>query len=145
MANNTTMTALKSIGLVVAGVIVGLLFSVVKSDNLGGVYNKVQNHFERGIVAGTSQQFEIEDDGDVVSTADATFDDATFNGGTLNVSTSNSATSTIVAGCIQVSATSTGSPTKLVPGKIASTATTTIYGETSLAIMYLVQGTCPNL
>lgn len=40
------MTALKSIGLVVAGVIVGLLFSVAKGDNnLGGVYNQVQEHF----------------------------------------------------------------------------------------------------
>lgn len=68
--------------------------------------------------------------------------DATI-GGDLTVTTSNSATSTVYAGCYQLTASSTASPVKLVLGKVNSTATTTLYGDTSIAAVYAAYGTCP--
>lgn len=143
MANYNTMTALKAIGLVVAGIIVGLLFTVVKGDNLAGRYNQVSQYFKSGLYAGETNQFRVEADGDVVSTADATFDDATFSGGQVVVTPADTASSSVYATCYQLTASSTASPVKIVPGKYNSTATTTLYGETSFATAYLVFGTCP--
>lgn len=65
------MTALKALGLIVAGVIVGLLFSVVKSDNLGGVYNQVSNRFLSGLYAGSSSQFRVDSSGNVTTSGTA--------------------------------------------------------------------------
>jgi hypothetical protein len=54
---------LKNTGLVIAGVVVGLLFSAVVSSlepsTLGGVYNQVNNTFREGIKVGTSDQFSV--------------------------------------------------------------------------------------
>lgn len=84
------MTALKSIGLVVAGVIVGLLFSVAKGDNnLGGVYNQVSNHFISGLYGGDTNQFRVDADGNITTTGTLT--------GTRDVTTPVSAATTITA------------------------------------------------
>ena len=51
-----------SIGVGIAGVVVGLLLSAVLSGgaNLGGVYNQVNNTFREGIKIGSSDQFAID-------------------------------------------------------------------------------------
>jgi len=65
---------LKNIGLVIAGVIVGLLFSAisVKSNPVGGVYNQVTKYFYDGINVGTSGQYTISSTGAVTNTASVT-------------------------------------------------------------------------
>jgi hypothetical protein len=45
------MKTIKTIGLVVAGIVVGLLFSTTGATKVGGVYNQVIQNFEKGIVA----------------------------------------------------------------------------------------------
>lgn len=81
---------------------------------------------------------------DVTATDDLTVtDDATVNGGQFVVTTSNTATSEVQVGCIQMTATSTASPVKLVLGIPSSTATTSQYGATTLGAVYYAYGTCP--
>ena len=49
------MTTAKTIGLVIAGVVISVLLSVALkagNDNLGGVYNQVTNYFRQGITVG---------------------------------------------------------------------------------------------
>lgn len=66
----------------------------------------------------------------------------TFSGDVV-VTTANTATSSIEVGCIQTYATSTASPIKVTWGKVGSTATTTLYGGTSVFLPYGEYGTCP--
>ncbi len=71
------------------------------------------------------------------------FGGATSFGGTVTVTTTNTATSTLVAGCFQLSATSTGSrPLKLVPSSYSTTTAT--FGQGTVGFpMVAVFGTCP--
>lgn len=81
----------------------------------------------------------------VTTTGATTFTgDATFNGGDggIVVTTSNTATSSVETGCIQMTATSTASPIKLVPVATATTTTTFGFG-TSGFVVVAVFGTCP--
>lgn len=73
-----------------------------------------------------------------------TFSATTTMSKPLILTTTNSATSTTQVGCIQMTATSTASPIKLVPVATATTTTTFGYGTTGF-IMVGVFGTCPNL
>ena len=122
-----------SIGVGIAGVVVGLLLSAVLSGgaNLGGVYNQVNNTFREGIKIGSSDQFAIDADGDVTTGFDVD-GDGLFSGGTLTVTTSNSATSTITGGCFQFYATSTATALKF-------------QASTTPGIMYSQYGSCPTL
>lgn len=57
----------KSAGFVIAGIIVGLLFSAFGGSTLGGVYNQVNTTFREGIKVGTSDQFQISSAGAVTT------------------------------------------------------------------------------
>lgn len=73
--------------------------------------------------------------------------DATFSGGdgAIVVTTSNTATSSVEVGCIQMTATSTATPIKLVfgNGSGASSAATTTFGGTMIGLAGFAYGTCP--
>lgn len=66
------MTALKAIGLVVAGAMLGLMFTIVTNDNLGGRYKQVSEHFGAGLYAGETNQFRVDGSGNVTTTGDVT-------------------------------------------------------------------------
>jgi hypothetical protein len=70
--------------------------------------------------------------------------DATFGGGDggVVVTTSNTATSSVEVGCIQMTATSTASPIKLVPATYATTTATFGLGTAAFPVV-AVFGTCP--
>ena len=77
-------------------------------------------------------------------TGAATFTaDATFNGGdgAVVITNSNTATSSIEVGCIQMTATSTATPTRIVMG--SSGATTTHQGTAAAGVVAWQYGTCP--
>jgi hypothetical protein len=114
------MTALKSIGLVVAGVIVGLLFSVAKEDKLGGVYNQVSNHFISGLYGGSADQFRVDGSGnstavDVTVGQDLILTDNDF--------------------CINFYSTSTATLVKMV-------ASTTVASGSNIGVMTMQYGSC---
>lgn len=119
-----------AVGLVVAGILVGSLFTAVRGDSFGGVYSKVNKYFAEGITVGSSDQFVVETDGDVTTEGDVT-----ISGGSLSVPTAASATSTLTVGCVQTYATSSATSIKLIFNTIA---TTTGDGHTLWAY-----GTCP--
>jgi len=124
---------IKNIGLVIAGVVVGLLISAGSNSLFGGVYNQVNSYFRQGIEVGTSSQFDVDSSGNVVTTGSVTSSgDSVFSGGTLNVTTSNTATSTVIGGCFQFYATSTATAHKF-------------QASTSPGTMVSAYGTCPNL
>jgi hypothetical protein len=111
------MTTLNSIGLVIAGAVVGALASMLMAGHsFGGVYSQTKQFFT-----------EIE-----VSSTATVSGDATVSGGTLTVTTANAATSTIIGGCFQFYATSTATAHKF-------------QASTTPGIMFSVYGTCPNL
>lgn len=62
--------------------------------------------------------------------------------GALSVTTTNAATSSVSVGCIQLTATSTGSPIKLLPST-ATLSTTTFSGTQIGGYMMWAYGTCP--
>lgn len=125
---------LKNIGLVIAGVIVGLFLSAtVFSAKLGGVYNTVAQYFPQGLQAGTSNQLVVSSTGALTTSgAIISTGDTTISGGTLNVTTSNTATSTIIGGCFQFYATSTATAHKF-------------QASTTPGTMFSTYGSCPNL
>lgn len=61
----------KSVGLVIAGIVVGLLFSAVvskfTSQKLGGIYHQTIEEFYAGLKAGTSNQFQVSSTGVITS------------------------------------------------------------------------------
>lgn len=113
--------------------LLGCIFGIVAINQgpaakLGGTTNYDQLDTTQGYsVSGTT----------VISSARA----ATLSA--LTVTTTNAATSTLSAGCIQMTATSTASPVKLVLGVPQSTATTSQYGATTLGAVYYAYGNCP--
>ncbi len=121
------MTALKAIGLIVAGVIVGLLFSVVKSDNLGGVYNQVSNRFLSGLYAGSSSQFRVDSSGNVTTSGTASVTGDVTVGQDLILSDNDF--------CINFYATSTATQVKMV-------ASTTIASGSNIGVMTMQYGSC---
>jgi hypothetical protein len=126
------MTKIQTIGLVIAGVIVSILFSASSTAmQLGGIYNQVTNEFRQGLKAGTSNQFVISNTG-AITTGASISGDTTVSGGTLTVTSSNTATSTVVVGCVQFYATSTATAHKF-------------QASTTPGVMYSQYGTCPNL
>ena len=70
--------------------------------------------------------------------------DSTFSGGdgAIVVTTSNTATSSIEVGCIQMTATSTANPVRLVMGS-SILGTTTYQGSVSQGAVVWQYGTCP--
>jgi len=63
------MTTLKSIGLVITGLVIGSVISLaLTSGGYGGVYNQVNNEFFQGLKAGSANQFEVQADGDIALT-----------------------------------------------------------------------------
>lgn len=129
---------LKGFGLVGAGIVVGLLFTLstglIKKDdsNVGGIYNQVKQYFYGGIEVGTTGQFAVSAAGAVTSAGDLT-----VSGGTLSVPTTANATSTIIGGCIQTYATSSATSIKLVMNTVAS--------STGNGFVLWQYGTCPSL
>lgn len=77
---------IKIIAIGVAGVIVGLLISATSNNGLGGVYNQVNQEFYQGLKVGTSNQFVVESDGDIVSSAAADVGRFTQGGGIVDAS-----------------------------------------------------------
>ncbi len=71
--------------------------------------------------------------------------DATFNGGdgAIVVTTTNTATSSIEVGCVQMTATSTASPIKLVFSITATTTEAGPNGTTANGYALWKYGTCP--
>lgn len=120
---------IKSVGLVLAGIVVGLLVAAVLNGGFtgGGVYSNVQKDFSEGItVDGT-----VVIDGNGNVDAPITSTTGTFSGD-VTVTTSNTATSSIEVGCIDTYATSTATAVRL-------SATTTP------GIAYWTFGTCADL
>lgn len=121
------MTALKSIGLVVAGVIVGLLFSVVKGDNnLGGVYNQVSNHFISGLYGGSADQFRVDSTGAVTGPSTTTTGDVTVGQDLVLMDNDF---------CINFYSTSTATLVKMV-------ASTTVASGSNIGVMTMQYGSC---
>ncbi len=121
------MTTTKTVGLVIAGVIVSVLFSGMmlnSRDTLGGVYNEVSNTFRGGLSVGTTNQ----------ATISATGAITTSGGVTLG---SGAATTSLIANlfCMQIYPTSTATAVKL-------TATTTASGLAG-GPLFGQFGTCP--
>lgn len=84
---------LKIGALVIAGIIVGLLFSAVSgSGNLGGVYSQVNQNFREGIKVGTSDQFSISSAGAVTNSGSETLT------GSFTLGSGGTSLSAIVAG-----------------------------------------------
>jgi hypothetical protein len=132
------MTAIKSIGFTVAGVILGLLIAAVAqtaTPGAGAVYELTAQYFYEGIFAGKTNQFAVESDGDVTTTGDVT-----ISGGQLNVPTVANATSSAVVGCVQLYATSSATAVKL---DLILSASTTVNGATSAFVVAGRYGTCP--
>ncbi len=73
-----------------------------------------------------------------------TFSTTTTMSKTLVVTTTNAATSTVKTGCLQLTATTTAQPIKLVITSVATTAPTYAGSVTGLAVM-AAYGACPNL
>ena len=127
---------IKTIGLVIAGVVVGVLLSGVfgsSESNVGGRYNNVEVDFAEGIsVDGTTV---IDGSGNVdapITTSTLTTTGASTFGADVTITTSNTATSSIEVGCIDTYATSTDTAVRL-------SATTTP------GIAYWSYGTCSTL
>lgn len=100
----------KSVGLVIAGIVVGLLFSAVVSKlsptKLGGVYHQTVEEFYAGLKAGTSNQFVVSEAGAITAVG------AVTSTGNLTVTTTGTttakflSTSTTKGYCQQFHATS---------------------------------------
>lgn len=133
----------KSIGLVVAGIVIGLIISSLGGSkaSLGGIYHQTVEEFYAGLKAGTSNQLVISDTGAITTSgALSTTGDSTVSGGTFTVTTANTATSTLIVGCVQSYATSTATAMKL-----QFTASTTAPTNGSGIIPVISYGACPNL
>lgn len=86
---------IKNIGLVIAGVVVGLLISAGSDGLFGGVYNQVTNYFRDGIKIGTSNQLIIDGDGDLTSTGETAVQGFTQGGGVGTLTDANGGTYTL--------------------------------------------------
>lgn len=119
--------SLKTVGIIIAGGVVGLLLSAVfisgPTKTLGEVYHSVIEYFPSGLYAGTSNQFAVSATGNITQ------------------ATSNTATSTFSGGCIQLTATSTANPIKLMFNG-AFSGTSTFSGNANGAVFWAF-GTCP--
>ncbi len=73
-----------------------------------------------------------------------TFATGTTMSKTVTVTTTNTATSTVKTGCLQLTATTTAQPIKLVITSVATTAPTYAGSVTGLAVI-AAYGSCPNL
>lgn len=139
------------IGLAVVAVLIAISAFFV-ALNAGGTANPLgaQSHTNSGLVInedGTDDDTRIESDGNEnmlfvdagtnrIGVGDATPD---F---TLDIETTNTATSTLQVGCIQMTATTTANPIKIVPATYA-TSTLTFAGATNGLPVVAVFGTCP--
>lgn len=145
------------LGLVLAFLVIGLsyiIFKVSSGENLASAaVDCTQNTCFTSLgVTGTSQVDGAFITNGTVTNAGAVTDgstltvtgDVTINGGNgaLVLTTTNTATSTLQAGCIQMTASSTGSPIKLVPATYSSTTATFGFGTVGFPVM-AVFGTCP--
>lgn len=128
------------------------IVSLIVAWNSGGDAGTLagQSHTNSGLVVnedGTDDDSRIESDGNEnmffvdaganrIGIGDATPD---F---TLDIETTNTATSTLQVGCIQMTATTTANPIKIVPATYATT-TLTFGGNTTGLPVVAVFGTCP--
>jgi hypothetical protein len=113
------MKTIKTIGLVVAGIVVGLLFSVIGSNSakLGsGVYNQTLQYFYDGINVGKSGQFTVSNVGRVAVSGTGTT--------TLSLTSSTSGSGS----CIQM--------------KTTNGSTTKIYLAGTTTVLTIAEGTC---
>lgn len=131
---------LKIVGFVIAGIVIGLVFSAVSnnvSKSFGGVYAQSLQYFYEGISVGKSNQLTISNAGVIATT------------GTVKIGTNGTALSLVGSGtCTLVSdasivATTTGTATCVTTGSLAgdrvfvSFSTTT----TKIAAQYVIAGT----
>lgn len=139
------------IGASVVAVLIAILALFV-AWNAGGDSGSLsgQSHTNSGLVInedGTDDDSRIESDGNEnmffvdagtnrIGIGDATPD---F---TFDIETTNTATSTLQVGCIQMTATTTANPIKLVPASYATTTATFGSNTTGLPAVF-VFGTCP--
>ncbi len=138
------MTTLNSIGLVILGLVIGGCASLLMSgQSFGGVYNQVNATFREGIKVGTSDQFAIDQDGDVTTGFDVD-GDTTVSGGTLTLTHSNTATSSAIIGCVQSYATSTATPVRMEFSTTTALATFS-GGIIPNGVVAWRYGTCPLL
>ncbi len=121
-------------GILIAIVIAAasLLVAVESSNKLGATGTR----FPNGLSADNTSPVAGQVRGTTLTVTGA----STF-GGTGTFTTSNTATSTVKVGCIQMNATSTASPGKLILA--SSGATTTYTGALSFGVVAWVFGTCP--
>ncbi len=86
---------LKYVGFTVAGIVVGLLISAFTGGHLfGGVYNQVTNYFAQGLSAGASNQFSVDAQGNLTTTATTTITqsvDGEVTGGTFSTAATGTA------------------------------------------------------
>lgn len=92
----TTMTDfLKFAGTFVAGAVIALVVAPSAGKMFGGQYSTVAQYFTQGIYAGTTNQFSVENDGDVSTTGDAIVDGLTQGGGEVTLTDANGGTYTL--------------------------------------------------
>ena len=121
------MKTIKTIGLVVAGLVVGLLLSAASdSQKLGGVYSQGVQYFYEGISAGKLGEFIVSNSGDV--TADDLTVDRVALSGTGTTTLSITSTTSGKGSCIQMRTTN-GSTTK-------------IYLAGTTTVLTIAEGTC---
>jgi len=110
----------------------------VMGDALEQMFGASGSRFPNGLSADSTSPVQ----GELRGTDLTITDDAVISGGSVVITTSNTATSTLQVGCIQMTATTTANPIKLVPATYATT-TLTFGGATNGLPVVAVYGTCP--